>query len=145
MVSGAWDELPADDPLRKRFARHFDTIWYTKTPGAKLTFKLRGTEVSLFDLMGPDTGRVRVSVDGKEVGTRQQVDPWSYYQRLAGLPLADGLPDAEHTIAIELLPDPPDRRVAIDSAKRAKQFDPKLFDGVALRLGFIRILGEPVD
>ena len=95
--------------------------------------------------MGPDTGRVKVTIEGKDAGTRQQVDPWSYYQRLAAVPLASGLPDAEHTVTIELLPDPPDRSVAIQAAKRAGRYDPRLFDGVALRLGSLRLLGEPLD
>jgi len=94
--------------------------------------------------MGPDTGRVKVTVDGKDAGTRQQVDPWSYYQRLAAIPLASGLPDGEHTVTIELLPDPPVRTVPIESAKKAGRYDPKLFDGVALRIGCLRLLGEPI-
>ena len=145
MLSGKWETLPPDHELSRRFARHFDAIWLTRTPGAKLTFRFKGTAASLFDLMGPDTGRVKVTVDGKDAGTRQQVDPWSYYQRLAAIPLASGLPDGEHTVTVELLPDPPSRAVAIESAKRAGRYDPKLFRGVALRLGCLRLLGEPVE
>ena len=112
---------------------------------AKLTFRFKGTATSLFDLMGPDTGRVKVTVDGQDRGTRQQVDPWAYYQRLSSLDLASGLPDAEHTITVELLADPPDRTVPIEAAKKAGQYKPDDFQGVALRLGWIRIVGEPLD
>lgn len=145
MLTGTWEELPADDPLRKRFARHFDTIWFTRSPGARLSFKFRGTAASLFDIMGPDTGRARVSLDGRVVGIKQQVDPWAYYQRLAALSIGDGLPDAVHTATVELLPDPPDRTVPIESAKRAKRYDAALFEGVALRIGSIRLIGELVE
>jgi hypothetical protein len=139
MLVGDWKELPKDDPLWPRFARHFDTIWFTNQPGAKLTLTFTGTEASLFDLMGPDTGQVRVTVDGKDAGTRKQVDPWSYYQRLAAIPLASGLPPGEHTVTVELLLDPPDRSVPIAEAKKANRYDPKLFEGVALRVAWVRV------
>ena len=145
MLSGTWQALPAGHELSKRFARHFDTIWFTNTPGSKLTFRFRGTATSLFDLMGPDTGRAKVTIDGKDAGIRQQVDPWSYYQRLSALHLASGLSEGIHTVTVELLPDPPNRTVPIEAAKKAGQHDPKLFEGVALRIGSIRIVGEPVE
>ncbi len=144
MLSGQWQELPPTDALRKRFARHFDTIWFTNTPGAKLTFKFKGTAASIFDLMGPDTGRARITVDGKDLGVRQQVDRWAYYQRLAGLGIANGLADTVHTVTVELLPDPPERTVAIEAAQHQGRYDPKLFEGVAFRFGWIRMIGEVV-
>jgi len=86
---------------------------------------------------------VRVTVDGVVVGVRKQVDRWSYYHRLAGMGLASRLADAEHTITVELLPDPPDRTVPIEEAQRLNQYDPAAFEGVALYIGAIRIVGEP--
>ena len=78
-------------------------------------------------------------------GIRQQVDPWAYFQRLSALPLVGGLADAEHRVTVELLPEPPDRSVAIEAAKRAGSYNKGVFEGVALRLGFLRFLGEPVE
>ncbi|MBI2300538.1 MAG: right-handed parallel beta-helix repeat-containing protein, partial [Armatimonadetes bacterium] len=137
MLEGAWEEQPP-----AAFAQHFERIWFTRTPGAKLAFRFRGTAASLFDLMGPDTGRVKVTVDGQDRGQRQQVDRWCYYQRLSGLELASGLPDAEHTVTVELLPDVPDRAEPIAEAKRLGRYDAKAFEGVALRIGWIRVVGE---
>lgn len=144
MLGTEWRELPPDHELRKRFARHMDTIWFTDTPGAKLTFKFRGTDASVYDLMGPDTGRAKITVDGEDRGVRQQVDPWSYYQRQAAISVAGGLEDTVHTVTVELLPDPPDRSVPIEEAKKAGRYDPALFQGVALRVAGLRIVGEIV-
>ena len=144
MLSGNWRQLGDEFTEWPRFSRYFDALWYTDEPGAKLTFRFKGTSAALLDLMGPDTGRVQVSIDGKVVGIRQQVDPWAYYQRLATIPIGGGLEDTEHTVVVELLPDAPDRQVAIEGAKNANRYDAKLFEGVALRLGFIRIVGEPM-
>lgn len=145
MVSGPWEKLPPDDVDGRSFARHFDTVWYTNTPGARLSFRFTGTDASVFDLVGPDTGRVKVTVDGAEMGIRERVDPWCYYQRLSALPLAQGLAPGEHTVTLELLPDPPDRSVPIAEAKKAGRYDAKAFEGVALRLGWLRLVGELVE
>ncbi len=145
MLSDEWEELPPDHELRKRHASKMDTIWYTDTPGATLRFKFRGTSCSIYDLMGPDTGRVEVTIDGKVIGIRQQVDPWSYYQRQAGISVAGNLEDTEHEVIIELLADAPDRSVPIASAEKAGRYDPALFEGVALRVTAIRVIGEVLE
>lgn len=144
MLSGEWVELPADDPNRQAQARHFDTIWQTRSPGAKLTVTFTGTELSLYHLIGPDTGRIRVTVDGKDGGIRQSVDPWCYYQRLSGATLASGLPMGEHTVTIELLPDAPDRSKPIEEAKKLGLYKAEDFEGVAVRIGWLRVIG-PVE
>jgi len=144
MLSGPWRELSPEHPLRKRFAAHFDTIWETTTPGARLTFRFRGTEAGLFALMGPDSGRIRVIVDGKEIGERGSADRWCYFQRFCGLTCASNVPEGEHRVEVELLPTPPDRSEAIAEARRLGQFKPGMFDGVALRVGWIRLVGVPL-
>lgn len=144
MLSGAWESREAVAGGRD-FKRHFDEMWVTREPGATLTFKFTGTDVSIFDLMGPDTGQVKVTLDGNDMGTRKQVDTWAYYQRLSGLHIATGLPDGPHTVTIELLPEAPDRSVPIAEAKKVNRYKPEEFEGVALRLGWIRIVGEPVE
>jgi hypothetical protein len=142
MLSGKWEKLPPDNISGRNFAAHFREVWFTNTPGAKLTFRFRGTEASLFNLMGPDTGVAQVMVDGKDAGRRQQVDPWAYYQRLTGLGLAGGLPMGEHTVTVELLSEVPDRGVPMAEAKKTNQYKPEAFAGVALRIGWLRINGE---
>ncbi|MGQ9733137.1 MAG: right-handed parallel beta-helix repeat-containing protein [Candidatus Zipacnadales bacterium] len=141
-LGGQWEELPPDHELRQRFARKMDTIWFTDTPGATLTFRFRGTAASVYDLMGPDTGRVKVTVDGRVIGVRQQVDPWAYYQRQSAIQVASDLEDTEHTVVLELLPDPPDRHIPIAEAQKVGRYDPRLFEGVALRVAAIRLIGE---
>jgi hypothetical protein len=95
--------------------------------------------------MGPDSGRVQITIDGDDRGVREQVDRWCYYQRISALHVAGGLQDKEHTVTVELLREPPDRSVPINEAKKLGKYDPKSFEGVTLRMGWIRIVGEPVD
>ena len=137
MLSGKWESREPG-----AFAQHFERIWFTNTPGAKLTFRFKGTDASIFHLIGPDTGRARVTIDGEDAGERQQVDRWCHFQRLSALPVASRLDDTEHTVTVELLPDPPDRSQPIAEAKRLGKFKAQDFQGVALRFGWIRAIGE---
>jgi hypothetical protein len=127
----------------RSFANHFDRRWITQTPGARLSFKFTGTRAWIFDVFGPGTGEVKVTVDGVEQGVRRQVDPWSYYYRLGGLEIASNLPPGEHTATVELLLDPPDRAVPIESAKKANHYNPADFEGAALHLGANCVLERP--
>ena len=101
------------------FSNHFDRLWVTNTPGATLTFKFTGTRAWIFNVFGPGTGSVKVTVDGVDKGVRQQVDPWSYYYRLGSLEIASNLPPGEHTATVELLPDPPDRAAPIEVCEKS--------------------------
>ena len=144
ILSGEWGPVPETDELWGRCRRHFDSLWHTNTPGASITFRFRGTAASLFHLMGPDTGRVRVEVDGVDRGVKSHVDKWCYFHRLSGLGLVSGLEDGEHTVTVELLPGPPDRGGPIAEAKRLERHKPEAFEGVTLYVGAIRLLGEPL-
>ena len=140
MLGGDWQEVVPAEVAGRDFSNHFDRLWVTQTPGTKLTFRFRGTRVWIFDVFGPATGRVKVTVDGQEKGVRQQVDPWSYYYRLGGLEIASNLPPGEHAATVELLPDSPDRAVPIDAAKKVNGYKPADFKGTLLHLGAICVL-----
>ena len=140
MLSGNWQSREPG-----AFRPHFEQIWFTNQPGATLTFRFKGTAASIFDLIGPDTGQVKITIDGKEAGVRHQVDPWCFYQRLSSLNIAGGLDDTMHTVTIELLAEPPDRSRPIAEAKRLQRYREEDFEGIALRFGWIRIRGEPAD
>jgi hypothetical protein len=137
MLRGNWQEVTPAEIAGKNFSNHFDRLWVTRSPSAKLTFKFTGTRAWIFNAFGPKTGKVKVTVDGVEKGVRQQVDAWSFYYRLGGLEIASHLPLGEHTATVELLSDPPDRALPIESAKKANRYKPADFEGVALHLAVI--------
>jgi hypothetical protein len=142
MLKGAWTRLGSDDPMVKRVGRQFDEIWVTREPAATLTFSFVGTQAGMTMLIGPDIGRFRVSVDGKETSTQGHADRWCYYHRLSAPGLASGLAPGKHTITVELLPDPPDRSEPIAEAKRLDKYEAKDFEGVALMIGNLRVLTD---
>lgn len=143
MLDGAWERTEPSLGSRN-YAPHLDELWITRQPGATLTFRFRGTDASLLSLIGPDHGRVRVMIDGREAGVHGRVDRWCHYHRFSATPLVSGAEDAEHTVTVELLPEPPNRSEPIEEAKRLGIYDPEDFEGVALYVGWLRIVGQVV-
>ena len=59
--------------------------------------------------VGPDSGRLAVSVDGGAPVVVDMVDEWCYYWRSTIVMLATGLERGFHDATITVLPGPPDR------------------------------------
>ena len=142
MLSGSWKKLPADEGLGKRFGNRMPEIWYASTPGDKLEFAFRGTMVGLYDLLGPDGGKVQITLDGKTGTPRQRFDWYCTYHRLASLRMAQDLEDGPHTVCVELLAEQPDRSPVLDRVRDEPGFDPKRYDGTNLWVGSIMLIGE---
>jgi lysophospholipase L1-like esterase len=148
MLSGDWQELPADAQLSKSFGNRMGTIWEANKPGSKLTIRFRGSILRLYDLLGPDGGQATITVDG--VARPKPVprfDSYCTYHRLATLSVAEGLdPNQEHTVVIEIHPDQPDRTPV---AFRLKDPDTELkepkYQGTKVRVGQILVLGDVVE
>jgi len=108
-------------------------------PGPKITLKFKGTTARLYDIMTEDSGQAVVTVDGKTSPPRSTFDSYCWFSRLGVLGIADGLADEVHTVTVELHPDPPDRTPAIRNDR--PDYDPRKYEGVALRLGGILMRG----
>jgi lysophospholipase L1-like esterase len=140
MLSAGWKKLDANSPF-KGFYNRMPEIWEATQLGEKITFRFKGTAAKLYDLMGPDGAKVKITLDGK-TSISQRFDKYSSYHRLATLWIAEGLPDVEHTVEVEILPEQPDRSSVTDIEKTKPNFDPKKYDGTALRVGGILVIGD---
>lgn len=145
MLTGQWEQLPADDSLVKRFGNRMGSLWYSGTPGSQITFKFRGSQAKLYDLLGPDGGQVIVTVDGKTGGKPiPRFDSYCTYHRIATLGIATGLDLAEtHTVTLEIDSEQPDRNPV---AFRLKDPDTELkapkYQGTKVRASQILLLGD---
>ena len=148
MLAGDWKQLGPDDQLAKSFGGRMGAIWEASEPGARLTFKFRGSIARIYDLLGPDGGQVTITVDGK---TREQpvprFDSYCTYHRIATLSVAEQVAgDAVHTVAIEVHPEQPDRTPV---AFRLKNPDEELkeakYQGTNFRPAQILVLGDIVE
>ena len=143
MLSAGWRKLPHDAGFGQRFRKYMPQLWEATKPGEKITFTFRGARAALYDLVGPDGGQAVCTVDGKASKPRPRFDRYCRYHRISVLRVAGGLaPDAVHTVSIEIHPDQPDRSAVTDAEKAKPNFDPKKYDGTAMRVGGILLLGE---
>jgi len=118
MLVGNWKKVGPNDPIAG-FGRFLDSIWTTDESGASLTFRFRGREAQIYDVVGPTAGQVRVTVDGQpQEKPLSRCDGYcvNYYSfRITSSFIVQGLdPTVEHTVRLELLPDEPDRAKMAD-------------------------------
>ncbi|QDT79288.1 hypothetical protein Mal35_27440 [Gimesia maris] len=147
MLSGNWKELPADNVLQKRFGGRMGQIWEADTPGSKLTFRFRGSQAALYDLLGPDGGQVQITVDGKpHEKLTPRFDSYCTYHRISTLRLANGLdPQQIHTVTVEIDAEQPDRKpVAFRLKNPEEELKSAKFQGTRIRVGKIMLRGELV-
>jgi len=144
MLSSGWRQLPATEGLGRNFHNRLPQLWEATKPGERLTFKFKGTAAKLYDLLGPDGGQVVCTLDGKASPPRPRFDSYSSYHRLASLTIGEGLADTVHTVTVEILPDQPDRSSVTNVEKNKPGFDPKKYDGTAIRVGSLMLIGDLV-
>jgi hypothetical protein len=58
--------------------------------------------------------------------------------------VGENLPDGEHTVEIEIDAQQPDRSSVTDEESKKANFDPKKYEGTALRVGGLLLLGDLV-
>ncbi|MDO4628677.1 MAG: SGNH/GDSL hydrolase family protein [Planctomycetia bacterium] len=143
MLEGEWKQLQEGDAMYG-FTNRTGEMWLTATPGSKLTFKFRGTQVKFYDILAPNAGQVWVTVDGKKSEKPSaRYDSYCSWSRLATLWAfsdANSDPNEVHTVTVELDANQPDRTVV----KEYKEGDPK-YDGTNWWVGKIMILGDVVE
>ncbi len=144
LLSAGWKKRDPATGLGAQFHNRLPELWEATRPGETLTFTFRGTAAKLYDILGPDGGQVVVTLDGKVAPPVPRFDSFSSYHRLASLTLGENLPDGVHTISIVIHPDPPDRRIVTDREREKPGFDPKRYDGTAVRVGYLMLLGDLV-
>jgi lysophospholipase L1-like esterase len=145
MVTSGWEKLEPTDPMQQRFAHFMPEIWQATQPGEKIHFKFKGSQVRLYDIIGPDGGQAVVTVDGKSSPPHPLFDSYCSYHRLAVLGLAGNLnPDEVHEVTVEVHPDQPDRSSVTNREKDKPGFNPDKYNGTVLRFGSIMVIGEVV-
>lgn len=145
MLIGSWRKMEPEEGLAKRFGNRLPQMWLGSTPGDKITFKFRGTTARLYDLLGPDGGQIRVTVDGKPVEAPVlRFDSYCTYHRLGTASLCENLPDGEHTVSIEILAEQPDREAVLQRVRNTPGFDPVTYNGTNVWAGYLLILGDLV-
>lgn len=132
------------DAFGKRWADRLPDLHSGSTPGETLSFKFKGTRCALYDIVGPDCGQVIVTLDDKPARIVPRFDAYCVYHRLSTLMIGEGLPDAIHSVKIEIHPDQPDKATIL--ARNKNSIDkPERFNGTKFFPGALLLVGEVVD
>jgi len=142
--TGAWTKLPGDDGLGRNFGSRVDSLWKGE-PGAELSFRFKGSTAKIYDLLGPDCGKLEVLLDGKS-SARQRIDGYCTYHRLATLSIAaDADTNAVHDVTIRVLAEPVDKAAVLFEKNRGDlQKNPAKYNGSNWYAGAIFLVGELV-
>jgi lysophospholipase L1-like esterase len=144
-LSAGWQKLdPESDAMAKRFGGKLPEVWKADRPGESITFRVRGSVVHIYDLVGPNCCQVAVQADDQPAYVKPRFDAYCTYHRLSYFAAGKALTDDEHEITLTIHPEQPDK-VAILSQRKQTMDDPKRFDGTAWYAGAVLLLGEWVD
>jgi hypothetical protein len=142
-ISAGIQKLSDDHALTKRFPR-LSPLFAGSKSGESVSFKFKGTRASLYQLIGPDVGQVRVSVDGETPKTVTIFDSYCSSHRISTLSLCSELPDTVHSVRIEIDPATPDK-AAILAKRNVKIEKPEQYDGTFFYPSKLLLIGELVD
>ncbi|HYG75512.1 MAG TPA: GDSL-type esterase/lipase family protein [Planctomycetota bacterium] len=134
---------PQKDDFGKRWKERMTSLHKGSQPGESIVFKFKGTRCAIYDIIGPDCGQVTITLDNQPPRTVARFDAFCTYHRLATLLIASDLPDAEHSVKIEIHPEQPDK-AKILSQRNEKMDKPERFNGTAFYPGAILLVGELV-
>jgi len=141
-LSRGWKKLNSTEHnLARRFRVRMPVMFSTNQPGETIRIRFKGTGLRIYDLLGPDCGQVKVTLDDRLPVIKPRFDTYCTYHRLATLSVAENLPDAVHTVTLELRPDQPDKAAIL--ARRNQNIDsPERYNDTAWYAGAVMIIGE---
>ncbi|SDN00535.1 SGNH/GDSL hydrolase family protein [Kriegella aquimaris] len=104
------------DSIFKRFSRYFNSIG-KGVPGDSLSFQFRGKAFGFYDVIGPGTGTLEVSVDG-EKQNHNRFDGYCTYWRISYKTIG-GWTDSIHTVSIKVRDEPIDKNKILSANNRS--------------------------
>ena len=146
-LSAGWEKLdPAKSSQAKSFSNRMPSIFKASKPGETLAFKFKGTAVGIYDLLGPDCGQLKVSVDGAPAKIVARIDGYCTYHRIATLSLGANMENKEHTVLIELDAGSPDKmKILFPQNKPDMEKNPAKYAGLNWYAGGIMVIGDLVE
>lgn len=146
MCSGDWQDVTSSTPFVGQFLGRTDTMREANRPGSALKFRFSGSDCALYAVFGPNGGRIRISVDGKQVSVHDLFDKYCTYYRLATVPI-DADPGV-HDVEVRLIEGQADRRVVFWRVKKPdarayieKKMAEGFYDGHRFAVGAILVNG----
>lgn len=146
MLSGRWEKLdPAKNGLAKSHAGRMGDLWKAGEAGAALTFSFNGTFASVYDLVGPDGGKVGVKIDDGPEKVVNRIDGYCVYHRIAKLDIGT-VPAGIHAVTITLKSEAPDKaKILFEHNRPDLEKNPAKYADNAWHAASIFLLGDLVS
>ena len=146
-LSAGWEKLdPITNNQAKSFGNRMASLYRAVKPGETLSFKFKGTAAGIYDLLGPDCGQVKISLDGAPAKVVARFDGYCTYHRIAHLSIGSDLENKEHTVVIELDAAKPDKgKILFVQNKPDMDKNAGKYNGGSWYAGAIMLIGELVE
>ncbi|GAA4457009.1 SGNH/GDSL hydrolase family protein [Nibrella saemangeumensis] len=142
--SAHWQEItPATDTVARQLQNRFTYLVKANQAGAKMTIRFKGTQLGLYDVMGPGCGQYSVSIDGQPARKYPRFDEYCTYYR-SNYFLLPELPDGIHTVELTLSDEPLDKAAILQKRGNAIN-DPRRYAENAGYASQVLLIGELVD
>lgn len=140
-LSANWEIITTKEDERfKAFGGFLDHVGRACTTGETLTVHFKGKAVGVFDVMGPDAGKIVVEIDGVPGDTIARFDRFCTYRRMHFV-VVDKLEDTEHTVVFKTIATPFDKQ-SILTRKEDFEQHPEKYNENCWHIGKILLDGE---
>lgn len=136
--TGDWTKLTDDHPLIQQFKPFMPSIYQAK-PGAVMRFRFKGRILGIYDCIGPGTGTIEITVDGKKEEIAR-FDQWCDNYRKHSFFIKELEPQI-HTVEIRVLDKKIDK-APIMLRKNIKIDDPVKYSRIDWYPANVMIVGE---
>ncbi|MFX3635176.1 MAG: GDSL-type esterase/lipase family protein [Candidatus Pristimantibacillus sp.] len=147
--SAGWSYMTSDDfALVREYNWLFPGLWRAVDPGEAITVQFEGTHIGLFDIGGPDSGRLKVSVDGGEPFLIDRFTPYNDHNRNQYVYLPE-LPNGKHTVRFEVDNEKTDKAVVFEAGGNERSMEhirqhPAWYDQTVIQLGKLLLVQPPL-
>jgi hypothetical protein len=148
-LSAGWSYVTPDDfELARKYDWLFPGLWRAVDPGEAVTVQFEGTHIGLFDIGGPDSGRLKVTVDGGEPFLVDRFTLYNDHNRNQFVFLPE-LPNGRHTVRFEIDTEKTDKAAVFEASgnERSRQHvreHPDWYDQTVIQLGKLLLVQPPV-
>jgi hypothetical protein len=148
-LSAGWSYVTPDDfELAREYDWLFPGLWRAVDPGEAITVQFEGTHIGLFDIGGPDSGRLKVTVDSGEPFLVDRFTLYNDHNRNQFVFLPE-LPNGNHTVRFEIDNEKTDKAAVFEASgnERSKQHvgeHPDWYDQTVIQLGKLLLVQPPV-
>lgn len=147
--SAGWSYMTPDDfALVREYNWLFPGLWRAVDPGEAITVQFEGTHIGLFDIGGPDSGRLKVSVDGEEPFIIDRFTLHNDHNRNQYVFLPE-LPNGKHTVRFEIDTEKTDKAAVFEACGNERSREhvrqhPDWYDQTVIQLGKLLLVQPPL-